>query len=248
MKQYEIDRTNNINRYIQEISELLPYPSTLKNSLLVELRKDVQSAMEGSKSKNPSMVFGSPRDVAKNFTKGQDWGTERAGWWSRIFAYFIDIVVLGLFMLFYAGGGALAILALFVPIDRISEYFKGSWGFDEPMTLELDLTFMETILFLTLLFLLIGSAILIALGYLVALERYYSATIGKKLLKLSVVDISGIKITWQQAIVRNLTKIFGGFLPVDFILGVILENQNPEKVRKQRGFDILAETIVVKHT
>ena len=248
MKPDDTSRTNNIDRYIKEISEFLPYPSSLKSKLLAGLRIDVQSAMEDSKSNNPSLVFGSPRDVARNFTKSQEWGTERAGWWFRILAYLIDIGILGLFMLFYTGGGVLAILALFVPFDKISELFKGSWGFDEPLTLQLDLTLIETIIFLTLLFFLIGSTILIVLSYLVALEHYYSTTIGKKLLKLSVVDISGIRITWEQAIIRNLTKIFGGFLPIDFLLGLILERKNPQKTRKQRAFDILAETIVVKHS
>ncbi len=245
MKEDERDRINNINRYVKEISELLPYPSSLKNNLLKGLRMDIQSAMEDSKSNNPSMVFGSARDVAKNFTKSQEWGTERAGWWTRIAAYLIDMVILGFFMLFYTGGGILALLALFVPIDQLSEFFASSWN--EPIAMKLDLTFLEVIVFLTVLFFIFGSTILIFFGYLVMLERYYSATMGKKLLKLSVVDVSGIKITWQQAIVRNLTKIFGGFLPVDVILGIILEQQNPEKTQRQRGFDILAETIVVKH-
>jgi uncharacterized RDD family membrane protein YckC len=236
-----------IDLYIDEISKLLPYPSSLKTTLLAELRIDVQTAMEGFEKKNPSMVFGLPRDVAKNFTKSQDWGTKRAGWWSRIFAYLIDVAILGIFLVVYVLGGIIAILALFMPVDDIPDLFQGSWGFDEPMPLQLDLTLGETILFLVLLFSLIGSAILVFFGYIVVLERYFSATIGKKLLKLSVVDVSGIKITWYQAIVRNLSKILGGFLPVDLLLGMILERHDPEKIRKQRGLDILAETIVVKH-
>ncbi|MHA2247239.1 MAG: hypothetical protein ACXADY_20000 [Candidatus Hodarchaeales archaeon] len=32
----------------------------------------------------------------------------------------------------------------------------------------------------------------------------------------------------------------------DVIVGLILEKQNPEKTQKQKGMDILAETIVVK--
>jgi len=242
----ENNTAKRIDLYIDEISKLLPYPSSLKTTLLAELKIDVQTAMEGSEKKNPSMVFGLPRDVAKNFTKSQDWGTKRAGWGSRVFAYLIDIAILGVFLIVYVLGGIIAILTLFVPVDDIFDLFQVSWGFDEPMPLQLDLTLGETILFLVLLFSLIGSAILVFSGYIIVLERYFSATIGKKLLKLSVVDVSGIKITWHQAIVRNLSKILGGFLPVDLVLGMILEKHDPDK-RKQRGLDILAETIVVKH-
>ena len=86
------------------------------------------------------------------------------------------------------------------------------------------------------------------LGYNAILEYYFGATIGKKILNLSVVDQTGLRITWKQAIVRNFSKIIVSeeFLPLDVILGMILEKMDPEKARKQRGLDILAETIVIK--
>ncbi|MFX1514739.1 MAG: hypothetical protein ACFFC6_00375, partial [Promethearchaeota archaeon] len=52
-------------------------------------------------------------------------------------------------------------------------------------------------------------------------------------------------ITWTQAVIRNLSKIFA-LLLLDVVLGMILKKQNPEKTQKQRGMDILAETIVVQ--
>ncbi|MHA1995416.1 MAG: RDD family protein [Candidatus Hodarchaeales archaeon] len=239
-------REKYIDVYIEEIRKLLPYPSSLKTSLLKELRVDVDTAMEEAKNKNPSLVFGSPREVAKNFTKSQDWGTKRAGWWVRIFAYLVDVIILGLFLAVYIISGLIVILMIFLPDNSLTDLFQGSWGLDEPITLQLDLSLGETFLFLGMLFTLIGSAIFIFLAYLVALELYYSATIGKKVFKLSVVDISGIKITWHQALVRNLSKVLGGFLPVDLILGMMLERHDPDKHKKQRGLEILAETIVVK--
>jgi uncharacterized RDD family membrane protein YckC len=239
--------TRSIDEYIDEIAKLLPYPTSLMTKLLAGLRIDVETAMEGSQDKYPSTVFGIPRDVAKNLSRGYDWGTKRAGWWSRIFAYLIDFTILGVFLIVYFFAGIIFILTLFVPIDEIPDLFQGFWGFDEPKPIQLDLSLGETIIFLTLLFSLVGSAIIVFSGYIIALERYFSATIGKKLLKLSVVDVSGIKITWYQAIVRNLSKILGGFLPVDLVLGMILERHSPDKTRKQRGLDILAETIVIKY-
>jgi len=65
---------------------------------------------------------------------------------------------------------------------------------------------------------------------------------------LIVVDESGIRITWQQAIIRNLTKTFISteFLILDVILGIGLEKQDPQKAKKQRSLDVLAETMVIQ--
>ena len=85
-------------------------------------------------------------------------------------------------------------------------------------------------------------------GYLIVFEGKYSGTVGKRLLKLYIVDVSGIKITWQQAILRNLTKpgISSGFFIIEILIGIYLEKQYPKKALKQRGSDVLAETMVVK--
>jgi hypothetical protein len=67
-----------IDGYVKEISVLLPYSETRKKPVLEELRRDVQDAM-GSQKKPPSVVFGSPVEVAKNLSVAQDWGTKPAG-------------------------------------------------------------------------------------------------------------------------------------------------------------------------
>jgi uncharacterized RDD family membrane protein YckC len=237
MKDYDT-----IDLYIKEISQLLPYPSSQKKDKLKELRIDVQAAVEDSDIKDPSVAFGSPRDVAKKFSQSQDWGTERAGWWSRFFAWLIDATIMFLFALIYGLGGIIILLSLFVPVEEIIDLLNKPWD----ISLQLDLPLGETVLFLALLFFLIGTVFMVYSGYTIALEFYFAATIGKKLLRLYVVDESGIKITWYQAIIRNLSKITGGFLPVDLIIGMILEKQDLGKTMKQRGLDILAETIVVK--
>ncbi len=237
MKNYDT-----IDLYINEISELLPYPVSKKKDKLEELRIDVQAAVEDSDIKNPSIVFGSPRDVAKKFSQSQYWGTQRAGWSSRFLAWLIDTLIISLFFLVYGLGGMIVILSLFVPVENIRELFDNLSN-----SLQLNLSLPEIIIFLILQIFLLGSLFTIYVGYTIALERYFATTIGKKLLKLSVVDESGIKITWYQAIIRNISKISGGFLPIDFIIGVILEKKDPDKTMKQRALDVLAETIVIKH-
>ena len=93
--------TDSINGYIKEISDLLPYPNVQKIPVLEELRKDVADAMESEK-RPPSVVFGSPIEVAKNISFAQDWGYKNASWPIRFVAFIIDIIfamgVLGIFV------------------------------------------------------------------------------------------------------------------------------------------------------
>lgn len=112
------------------------------------------------------------------------------------------------------------------------------WIYEEGLTLN------QGIILLILLLLFVVSVILILI-YEVVLERVFSRTIGKKVMGLMVVDKSGIQITWAQAVIRNLSKIFELLLS-DVVLGMILENQDLKRTQKQRGMDILADTIVVK--
>ncbi|MFX0204788.1 MAG: hypothetical protein ACFFDT_02295, partial [Candidatus Hodarchaeota archaeon] len=92
-----------IDGYIREVSSLLPYPEALKTPALKELKKDVQDAM-GTEKRPPSVVFGSPIDVAKNLSIAQNWGTRSASWGKRLIAFIIDMtsmfIVFTLFFIF----------------------------------------------------------------------------------------------------------------------------------------------------
>ena len=65
--------------------------------------------------------------------------------------------------------------------------------------------------------------------YFVFCEKIFGATVGKSVMFLRVISRNGYGITWPQAIVRNLTKIYwvpiifdwliGRFLNTDRILG-----------------------------
>ncbi|MHA1975752.1 MAG: RDD family protein [Candidatus Hodarchaeales archaeon] len=249
-------KTDKIDLYITEISQILPYPALRKEKLLKALRVDVQAAMEESETEDPSVVFGSPREVAKNFASSQDWGTERAGWSLRFFAFLIDMVIAGTITLILLLGGLFILISSVMTSEDLRNLFDdmlyqisrggnttfhlGDYGFNP--------TLGEAIVLVLLFIFLILTVISFALGYFFVQEGLFSTTLGKKIFKLKVVDESGIKVSWSQTIIRNLTK--GGFtnqfLIFDLILGLVLEKQNPEKTQKQRGMDILAGTIVVK--
>ncbi len=234
---------NQIDMYINQVSRLLPYPKSTKKEALDELRIDVQSAMKDSKGETPSTVFGNPRNVAQNVSQGHDWHNERAGWGTRLLAWLIDLVMEACLVLSILGGGFLLLIVI-IPFDELMLEFS-SW---ESGTSTLKFFSPQGLLFIAVITVLTVATVAAILGYNAALEYYFGKTIGKKLLCLAVVDKSGIKITWKQAIIRNLSKILVSeeLLPFDVILGMILERMDPEKARNQRGLDILAETIVIK--
>lgn len=67
--------------------------------------------------------------------------------------------------------------------------------------------------------------------YFVLCEKYFGATVGKSVMYIQVKSQNGSDLSWPQAVVRNLTKIYwvpiifdwliGRFLNTDRILGNI---------------------------
>lgn len=211
---------NPIDGYLREVSALLPYPETLKTPVLKELKKDVQDAMETEK-RPPSVVFGSPTEVAKNLSIAQNWGTRSAGWRTRFIAYIIDIASL------------MAVFAAFFLFQLILADFQ----IDEIKWHTMRIPFG---------FLFVGIPMVgFVLGYFIIVEKTYSTTLGKRLLGLIVVDESGINISWTQSLIRNFTKvpILTSFLPFDFLFGLISEKT---RGRKQRVLDFVAGTKVIQ--
>jgi uncharacterized RDD family membrane protein YckC len=84
---------------------------------------------------------------------------------------------------------------------------------------------------------LVGSSTLIAIYPMVA-EARYSRTIGKHLFGLRVVRESGTRISAGQAVVRNL-PIFLQVFWLDALFALFTD-------RRQRAFEMLAKTIVVR--
>ena len=209
-----------IDGYIKEINNLLPYPNQQKTPVLEELRKDVIDAMEGEK-RPPSVIFGSPTEVAKNISFAQDWGYKNASWHIRLAAFIIDIII------------TIGVLGIFTIIRFLtSENEMTYWYFwHKDFTFGFLFVFIPVIAFL--------------LSYYVILEKSYSTTVGKRLLGLTVVDESGIRITWTQSLIRNFTKVpvLTTFLLFDFLFGILSEKTQG---RKQRVLDFVAGTNVIQ--
>ena len=74
--------------------------------------------------------------------------------------------------------------------------------------------------------------------YFVLTEKLFAASIGKAVMNLEVKSKNGANISWAQAIVRNLTKIYWVPIIFDWLIGKLLH--------ADRLFDNIARTTVVK--
>lgn len=96
---------------------------------------------------------------------------------------------------------------------------------------------------MTVLGLQVLSGFILGLGYWIVLEwRWNGRTVGKKLLRLRVVDSSGLKLLPRQLVVRNLLRSVD-ILPVFYLLGSVCAFIDP---RGRRLGDIAAGTMVVQ--
>ena len=79
---------------------------------------------------------------------------------------------------------------------------------------------------------------ILILVYFIFLEKTKGSTVGKSLMYLRVVSRNGYRLSWIQAIVRNLTKIFWFPIIFDWAIGRLL-------TRKDRLLGIFTKTVVI---
>lgn len=102
----------------------------------------------------------------------------------------------------------------------IMDYEEHLWGISDPICL---------------------AFLFIIFAYFILMEAYVGWTIGKRILGMRVVDVTGHKIGLVKSLIRNLLRLVDG-LPGLNILGVILIARSP---RGQRFGDRIARTYVV---
>jgi uncharacterized RDD family membrane protein YckC len=77
--------------------------------------------------------------------------------------------------------------------------------------------------------------------YFPFMEVSSGATIGKKVMGLQVQMVGGGKITFDKALIRNISKIYWLFLLLDWIIGIVTPGPDP----RQKYMDRVAGTTVV---
>ena len=78
--------------------------------------------------------------------------------------------------------------------------------------------------------------------YFVVLDVVWGGTVGKRILGLRVQMTNGSKVTFDKALIRNISKIYWIFLILDWLLGVVSAGND----KRQKYTDRIAGTTVVK--
>lgn len=65
--------------------------------------------------------------------------------------------------------------------------------------------------------------------YFTFFDVYMSATVGKRLLDIQVQAVTGGRVTFDKALVRNLSKIIPPLLIIDWIVGVVTPGDKRQK-------------------
>lgn len=97
-------------------------------------------------------------------------------------------------------------------------------------------TFLNTSAYMVYVYLPYVVPVLI-LAYCIGLEKTKGATVGKALMYLRVVSRNGYSLSWSQAIVRNLTKIYWFPVIFDWAIGRLLK-------RNDRILGVFTKTVV----
>ena len=196
------------------------------------LALDIEEAVHDTPSKDPDEIFGRPLDVAKRFAQSYEWNTIQGEFRIRTFAYITDLFVslnIGLFWF-------MIITICFWNIKAYIDNVILSSGSGSYSLLDLDLLILE-IPFVFLLLL----AWVITFGHSMFTEKIFSTTLGKKICNIIVCDQTRIRITWEQGLIRNLTKIIPGLLLFEILLTPFLST-----TPGQRMSDKIGGTVVIQ--
>jgi uncharacterized RDD family membrane protein YckC len=211
-------KSNLADQYVQKVMDLIYGPEADRARIETDLKSHLQEGLAGGEDMAALVErMGNPRQVAAEFM--QEVPLVYAGFWRRLAAFLVDMIVIILF------GGLAAVLTI-----SLSNVVP-----QHPLGL------LENILGgIVILFVLISAnaCIAIILVYFPLLEGRFGQTLGKRLFGLVVRSEDGLPAGYGKAILRRISFYFE-ILPIDALF-------IPFNPKHQRGFDILARTIVVR--
>lgn len=191
-------KSDNRNDYINKVIDFIPFHNKEIDIQIDEFKKDFFESINDSDMKDPYLLFGNPRDCAKNILQAINIPYQTSNPVSRIIAYSIDFVISFL----------LGIVIMLIPMWFVSLF--------EPNYFQHITDFIQLIVILFIASIPLYSLIF----YPIFFEGMFSRTIGKFILRIWTIDESGVKITWQQAFIRSLTKIMPILLIIDILIGI----------------------------
>jgi uncharacterized RDD family membrane protein YckC len=81
----------------------------------------------------------------------------------------------------------------------------------------------------------------IELFYFMILDTAWGGTIGKRIMGLQVQTVNGGKVPFGKSLLRNISKIYGLLLLIDWLIGIITPGD-----KRQKYMDRVAGTIVMR--
>lgn len=196
--------------YVRQVLDALPEEMTDRGDIAMELRSHIMERMAAGETLHDILTeLGDPAALAETYLA--EVPLEAGAFGSRVAAKIIDLFLLV----------PLVVVGWFVMLPLMFAWFASDeWlgGLFVPMAIGLAL-----------------GGIFLLLPALA--ERYWGRTPGKKLLGLRVVRENGARISFGQALVRQLPWVLQIFW-IDALFPLFTE-------RKQRAFEMLSKTRVI---
>jgi uncharacterized RDD family membrane protein YckC len=211
--------TQNVaDQYVQKVMSLIHAPAADRTRIEADLKAHLQEGMaEGEDMLTLVERMGDPREVAAEFMTQIP--ITYAGFWRRLAGFAIDMVLI---ILFAGLSGALFVVLSNAVPQHPTTRWENIWG----------------AILILLAVISANACIAMILAYFPLLEARFGQTLGKRLLHLRVCTEDGLPIGGKQAILRRLSFYFE-ILPIDALF-------IPFNPKHQRGFDILARTVVIE--
>jgi len=188
-----------------------------KQMLKKDLRSHIEEALKsGESAKVVISRMGTPEEVAIEFMSQVP--LPYSGLWWRLIAFILDMAIII--------GITFPCVIFTIPLSqRVPQHPQG-----------LDYLLGATLI--GLIIAIVSFAIGVILFYFPILEGRFGQTLGKRLCGLRVLKENGLPIGYKEAFLRRLSLYFD-ILPLDALF-------IPFNLKRQRAFDIVAKTIVVR--
>jgi uncharacterized RDD family membrane protein YckC len=207
-----------VEEYIDAVMHNIHAPLAERQRIAGDLRAHLaESIQAGDSPKSAIAHMGSPLEVAAEFMAQVRLGY--AGFWIRLLAFAVDLLLIVLC------AGTLAVLAIYFS-NRVPPSPQG-------------LDYVTGAVWIILVVSCALSAVGTILLYFPILEGRFGWTPGKRLFGLHVLKENGLPIGYKEAFLRRISFYFE-VLPVDALF-------IPFNSRRQRAFDIVARTVVVRY-
>lgn len=208
---------NEVDRYIREVLAYIHLPAGDEKRIEADLRAHFEEALAAGDSAEAVIArMGQPKEVAAEFMAQAR--LRYAGFWRRLVAFLVDLAII------IPVVGVLSVLGI-VLANLVP---RGPQGAD----------YVIGAILIALVVAIGGVVVGILLLYFPILEGRFGQTVGKRLLGLRVLKEDGLPMGYKEAFLRRLSFYFD-FLVIDALFIPFTE-------KKQRAFDIIARTVVVR--